>query len=70
VVGLSFTSARLLLEHDGFVVVGRHARVGQTVTATSPTGHAPAGSVIVVFYGTGVLCLVSGEHFRDWSSRA
>jgi len=53
VVGLSFTSARLLLEHDGFVVVGRHTRLGQTVTGTSPSGHAAAGSVIMVFYGTG-----------------
>jgi hypothetical protein len=53
VVGLSYTSARLLLEHDGFVVVGRHTRLGQTVTGTSPSGHAAAGSVIMVFYGTG-----------------
>lgn len=53
VVGLSFTSARLLLDHDGFIVVGRHTRLGQTVTGTSPSGHAAAGSVIMVFYGTG-----------------
>jgi len=54
VVGLSFGKARLVLEGDGFRVVGRHARLGQIVTGTSPSGQAPAGSVIIVVYGTGL----------------
>ena len=54
VVGMTFTKARLVLIGDGFRVVGRHPRFGQTVTATSPSGEAPAGSVIIVVYGTGL----------------
>ena len=54
VVGMSFTRARLVLIGDGFKVAGRHTRPGQTVTSTSPSGRAPAGSVIIVVYGTGL----------------
>jgi hypothetical protein len=54
VVGMTFTKARLVLTEHGFKVVGRHPRLGQTVTSTSPSGRAPAGSVIIVVYGTGV----------------
>jgi hypothetical protein len=54
VVGLPFTRARLVLIGDGFKVTGRHTPPGQTVTSTSPSGRAPAGSVIIVVYGTGL----------------
>jgi serine/threonine-protein kinase len=50
VVGMTFTRARLVLIGDGFKVVGRHTRTGLTVTSTSPSGRAPAGSVIIVVY--------------------
>jgi Protein kinase domain/PASTA domain len=53
VVGMTFAKARLVLLGDGFRVAGEHARLGQIVTSTSPSGQAPAGSVIVVVYGTG-----------------
>ena len=54
VVGMTFTKARLVLIRDGFKVAARHPRLGQTVTSTSPSGQAPAGSVIIVVYGTGL----------------
>ena len=54
VVGMSFTRARLVLIGDGFRVAARHVRLGQTVTSTSPSRKAPAGSVITVVYGTGL----------------
>ena len=54
VVGMTFAKARLVLIDDGFKVVGRHPRLGQTVTSTSPSGAAPAGSVIIVVYGAGL----------------
>ena len=54
VTGMTFGKARLVLIGDGFKVVGRHARLGQIVTGTSPSGQAPAGSVIIVVYGTGL----------------
>jgi serine/threonine-protein kinase len=54
VVGLQFVTARALLERDGFVVVGRHTRLGQIVTGTDPSGRAAPGSVITVTYGTGL----------------
>ena len=58
VVGMTFTQARLLLISDGFTVVGRHTRVGQVVLRTNPrAGEVPAGSVIIVVYGTGALLL-------------
>ena len=56
VVGMTFTQARLLLISDGFTVLGRHTRVGQVVLRTSPSaGEVPAGSLIIVVYGTGAL---------------
>jgi hypothetical protein len=51
---MTFAKARLVLFGDGFKVAGRHARVGQTVTSTNPSRKAPAGSVIIVVYGTGL----------------
>jgi serine/threonine protein kinase len=53
VVGLSFTKATTKLENHGFTVVAEHTRVGQIVTSTNPSGQAPAGSTIIVVYGTG-----------------
>ena len=54
VVGMTFTKARLLLISDGFTVRGRHTRLGQVVTRTNPSaGEVPAGSLIIVVYGTG-----------------
>ena len=43
-----------MLISDGFKVAARHPRLGQTVTSTSPSGRAPAGSVIIVAYGAGL----------------
>jgi beta-lactam-binding protein with PASTA domain len=57
-VGMTFTEARLLLVSDGFTVRGRHTRLGQVVTRTNPAaGEVPAGSLIIVVYGTGTLLL-------------
>jgi len=53
VVGMTFTKAWLVLVGKGFKVAARHTHVGQIVTSYSPTGQAPAGSVIIVVYGTG-----------------
>ena len=53
VKGMTFAKARVVLENDGFVVVGNHAHLGQTVTGVSPSGQAPAGSTVTVTYGTG-----------------
>ena len=51
---MTFTRARRLLASDGFTVAGKHPRVGQIVTRTNPpAGEVPAGSVIIVVYGTG-----------------
>jgi serine/threonine protein kinase len=58
VVGMTFTAARQLLVSDGFTVLGRHTRLGQVVTRTNPSaGEVPAGSLIIVVYGTGALLL-------------
>ena len=54
VVGMTFSKARLVLIGDGFKVAARHPHLGQMVTSTSPSGQAPAGSVIIVVYGTGL----------------
>ena len=60
VVGMTFAKARLLLVSDGFTVVGKHIRVGQIVKRTNPpAGNVPAGSLIIVVYGTGALLLRS-----------
>ncbi len=53
VIGLTFAKATTRLENHGFIVVAKHARVGQIVTATDPSGEAPAGSMVTVVYGTG-----------------
>ena len=53
VIGLTFAKATTRLENHGFIVVAKHARVGQIVTATDPSGEAPAGSTVTVVYGTG-----------------
>jgi PASTA domain len=55
VIGLTFARATTKLEKHGFIVVAKHARVGQVVTATDPSGAAPAGSIVTVVYGTGKL---------------
>jgi beta-lactam-binding protein with PASTA domain len=55
VVGLTFANATTKLENHGFIVVAKHARAGQIVTSTDPSGEAPAGSTVVVVYGTGKL---------------
>jgi beta-lactam-binding protein with PASTA domain len=53
---MTFTQARLLLIGDGFTVLGRHTRRGQVVARTNPAaGEVPAGSLIIVVYGTGPL---------------
>jgi hypothetical protein len=58
VVGMTFLQARQLLISDGFTVLGRHTRRGQMVTRTNPpAGEVPAGSLIIVVYGTGTLLL-------------
>jgi hypothetical protein len=52
---MAFAEARLKLVDDGFKVVGRRTRLGAaTVTSTSPSGRAPADSVIIVLYGAGL----------------
>jgi serine/threonine-protein kinase len=53
VVGLTFASARQVLKRDGFTVVGKHTPTGKIVTRTKPSGQAPAGSEIIVVYGSG-----------------
>jgi hypothetical protein len=51
---MTFTKARLLLIGEGFTVRGRHTRLGQIVARTNPSaGEVPAGSLIIVVYGTG-----------------
>jgi beta-lactam-binding protein with PASTA domain len=53
---MTFTQARQLLIGDGFTVLGRHTRRGQVVARTNPAaGEVPAGSLIIVVYGTGPL---------------
>jgi beta-lactam-binding protein with PASTA domain len=57
---MTFTQARQLLIGDGFTVLGRHTRRGQVVARTNPSaGEVPAGSLIIVVYGTGTLLLRS-----------
>ena len=52
VVGMNFTQAQRVLESDGFTVAGSHSPPGNNVVSTSPSGEAPAGSVITVVYGS------------------
>jgi beta-lactam-binding protein with PASTA domain len=49
---MNFPQAQRLLESDGFTVAGTHNPPGNKVVSTSPSGEAPAGSVITVVYGT------------------
>jgi serine/threonine-protein kinase len=52
VIGMNFPQAERLLESDGFTVAGTHTPPGNKVVSTSPSGEAPAGSVIYVVYGS------------------
>jgi serine/threonine-protein kinase len=49
--GQSFQHAQHELEQLGFQVVGKRYFFGQKVYSTSPSGSAPAGSTITVYYG-------------------
>jgi eukaryotic-like serine/threonine-protein kinase len=49
--GQSFNQVKQELEQLGFQVVGRQYFFGQRVSSTSPSGEAPAGSTITVYYG-------------------
>jgi eukaryotic-like serine/threonine-protein kinase len=51
VQGERFGQAKRQLQKLGFQVVGQHFGPGQTVFGTDPTGSAPSGSTITVFYG-------------------
>ena len=55
VAGMTFASARQLLESDGFTVVGEHKRLGQIVLRTIPAARAVPGSTVIVIYGRGAL---------------
>jgi eukaryotic-like serine/threonine-protein kinase len=52
VIGMNFTQAQRLLQSYGFAVVGQRGPQGSKVVSTSPSGQAPAGSVITVVYGS------------------
>ena len=52
VIGMNFPQAQRLLQSDGFTVAGTHTPPGNKVVSVSPSGEAPAGSVITVVYGT------------------
>jgi len=49
--GQKFGKAQNELQQLGFKVVGQQFGPGQTVFAVSPTGSAPSGSTITVYYG-------------------
>ena len=49
--GQSFQQAQQQLQQAGFVVNGQQFGPGQTVVATNPSGQAPKGSTITVYYG-------------------
>jgi serine/threonine-protein kinase len=49
--GLPYDQAKAQLEQLGFNVVGKHYFFGNKVFSTSPSGQAPAGSTITVYYG-------------------
>jgi serine/threonine-protein kinase len=49
--GLPYDQAKAQLEQLGFKVVGKHYFFGNKVFNTSPSGQAPAGSTITVYYG-------------------
>jgi hypothetical protein len=52
VVGLNFMQAVKVLESDGFGVAGVRGQHGNRVVSESPSGQAPAGTVITVVYGS------------------
>jgi beta-lactam-binding protein with PASTA domain len=52
VIGMHFARARKLLESAGFTVALQPNHLGQVVTGMSPSGQAPAGSVITLTYST------------------
>jgi eukaryotic-like serine/threonine-protein kinase len=49
--GQPFDQVKHQLEQLGFTVVGKHYFFGNKVFSTSPSGQAPAGSTITVYYG-------------------
>jgi eukaryotic-like serine/threonine-protein kinase len=49
--GQPFDQVKQELEQLGFKVDGRHYFFGNKVFSTSPSGQAPAGSTIIVYYG-------------------
>jgi serine/threonine-protein kinase len=49
--GLPYDQAKAQLEQLGFKVDGKHYFFGNKVFSTSPSGQAPAGSTITVYYG-------------------
>jgi serine/threonine-protein kinase len=49
--GQQFDEVKQQLEQLGFKVVGKHYFFGNKVFNTSPSGQAPAGSTITVYYG-------------------
>jgi hypothetical protein len=51
VQGERFGQARRQLERLGFQVQGQQFGPGNTVFGTNPSGSAPSGSTIVVYYG-------------------
>jgi serine/threonine-protein kinase len=52
VIGMNFEQAQRVLQGDGFTVAGQRGQHGSKVVSTSPSGEAPAGSVITVVYGS------------------
>jgi eukaryotic-like serine/threonine-protein kinase len=51
VAGQPFQQVQQRLQQAGFVVKGQQFGPGQTVIATNPSGQAPQGSTITVYYG-------------------
>jgi len=51
VAGMQFQQAQQYLESLGFQVVGKQVFFGQRVDSTSPSGQAPRGATITVYYG-------------------
>ena len=51
VTGQPFAQAQQALQQAGFQVQGQQFGPGQTVVATNPSGQAPKGSTITVYYG-------------------
>ena len=49
--GQPFQQAQQTLENLGFKVVGQSAFFGNKVISTNPSGQAPQGSTITVYYG-------------------